>query len=527
MEDLNRVDNHLVDHSTAFEYAETCRDRNAGRLYGLTTYDKDAVLKYRASSIEDLLDDTRQLYTMIKHHHTRQVPRLDALEAYYLANNPVIMHGQRRTEEGKADHRARHAFAAIIADTLNVFSLGNPVKIEDATPTGDNAFMQIIDAFGRANAINEHNLSIGLDQSVFGRAYEMLQRTEDDDDRIYRLDPRETFLIYDTTVRTRVIGACRYVRMSKERSSSAPQYAIELYDYTHIYSFAPRAINNAKTGKLTLVDVTEHSFYGVPIIEYRSDRYMLASFERQLPLIDLYDAAQSDTANYMTDFNDAILAIKGRLARDVEDNLAKFLDANILLLIGDEAIDGRENAVSAEYLTKSYDVQGVESYKDRIKTDIFTQSATPDLSDSNFSGTQSGEALKYKLFGLQQRREEKEKSLAKGFKVRYRLLENLYKSTRQYTGESPDIMFTFTPNLPQALMEELKAFVEAGGELSQETMLGLLSFIESPKDELELLKQEKEADPVDALGFGRYGHENEEALSGYNMDQREDSTPAR
>ena len=39
----------------------------------------------------------------------------------------------------------------------------------------------------------------------------------------------------------------------------------------------------------------------------------MSVFEKQLPLIDIYDAAQSDTANYMTDFNDAILAIEGRM----------------------------------------------------------------------------------------------------------------------------------------------------------------------------------------------------------------------
>ena len=32
-------------------------------------------------------------------------------------------------------------------------------------------------------------------------------------------------------------------------------------------------------------------------------------FEKVIPLIDLYDNAQSDTANYMSDLNDAMLLV--------------------------------------------------------------------------------------------------------------------------------------------------------------------------------------------------------------------------
>lgn len=37
----------------------------------------------------------------------------------------------------------------------------------------------------------------------------------------------------------------------------------------------------------------------------------MSGYEDVIPLIDLYDAAQSDTANYMTDLNEATLVITG------------------------------------------------------------------------------------------------------------------------------------------------------------------------------------------------------------------------
>ncbi len=48
-----------------------------------------------------------------------------------------------------------------------------------------------------------------------------------------------------------------------------------------------------------------------PVVEYDNNRFRTGDFEHVISLIDLYDSAQSDTANYMTDLNDALLVISG------------------------------------------------------------------------------------------------------------------------------------------------------------------------------------------------------------------------
>ena len=42
----------------------------------------------------------------------------------------------------------------------------------------------------------------------------------------------------------------------------------------------------------------------------------VGDFEKVIPLIDLYDNAQSDTANYMSDLNDAMLLVIGNMELD-------------------------------------------------------------------------------------------------------------------------------------------------------------------------------------------------------------------
>lgn len=458
------------------------------RASAYLTYTRDAVLRYRARDIQELIDKPGTLLTMIRHHKNYQVPRLDMLEAYYLGNNPNIMTGSRRLTKGKSDHRVRHGWASIISDFLNSYVLSSPVKVEGF----DDKFGEILTDFDQANDVNAHNIEMGKDQNNFGRAYELLQRTSEDQDRIYQLDPRTVFMIYDQTVRTRVIGACRYFVVN-EFDSSESSYFIELYTHDKIYRSGQVLIDTASTFAWSDTP-EEHAFGGVPIVEYRSDRYRMGVFEKQIPQIDAYDAAQSDTANYMTDFNDAILAIRGRIQNaDDEKYIKGMTDANLLFLIpATDGLEGSGGPVEAGYLTKSYDVAGVEAYKSRLKSDLFNSASTPDLSDSAFAGQQSGEALKYKMFGLQQRRNDKEKFFGKGLRIRYKLLENLKRAVSEYTGEDNALTFKFTPNLPKAYLEELKAFKDAGGDISNDTMLSILSFIEDSEEETEKIKAERQ-----------------------------------
>ena len=59
-----------------------------------------------------------------------------------------------------------------------------------------------------------------------------------------------------------------------------------------------------------------HSFGKVTITEFSNNEKRRGDFEKVIPLIDLYDNAQSDTANYMSDLNDAMLLVVGNMELD-------------------------------------------------------------------------------------------------------------------------------------------------------------------------------------------------------------------
>jgi SPP1 family phage portal protein len=200
----------------------------------------------------------------------------------------------------------------------------------------------------------------------------------------------------------------------------------------------------------------------------------------------------------MTDLNDALLVISGDIEAvglSTEDAI-KQKEANMLLLESGTDINGNKTSVNANYIYKQYDVNGVEAYKERVRKGIHEISMIPDLTDTNFSGVQSGEAMKYKMFGFNQMTAVKQRLFKKSLVRRYRLLFNLKSSVSEIdNSDLKGLRIIFTPNLPKAILEELKTLIDSGAELSQETILGLASFVDDVQAELERVKNENK--PLD------------------------------
>ncbi len=455
------------------------------------SFSVESNIHYRYSSAEDLLNDTDVLAKMIAHHNEHQVPRLQVLDDYYKAKNTNIIKNRRRKEKEKADHRAAHNFGKVLATFDVGYNTGNPLKVQI---NNENSQLTI-DEFNQDNDIDGLNGELWLDMDKYGRAYEIIYRDEDDIDYVDLCNVFETFVVYDTTVKRRPILAVRYPK-TKFTVDADKQYIqpiiytkdkIITYDETTI---ATVRLNNPKEDN--------HDYKEVQITEFSPNRFRMGLYEDILSQIDLYDAGQSDTANYMTDLNDALLVISGDIeaAGLTTDDAVKQKEANMLLLESGTDINGNKTSVTASYIYKQYDVNGVEAYKERVRKGIHEISMIPDLTDTNFSGVQSGEAMKYKMFGFNQMTAVKQRLFKKSLVRRYRLLFNLKSSVSEIdNSDLKGLRIIFTPNLPKAILEELKTLIDSGAILSQETMLGLASFIDDVQAELDRVEEESKPVP--------------------------------
>lgn len=428
--------------------------------------------------------DYQDYLKLVQDHLENQVPRIQMLNRYYIGQNDGIMYRDRRKDREKADYRTAHPFAENVTTFRTSYLVGKPVKTELVGDQYDDLNIWLEDWNVREDT-DAHNLDLVTDLSKFGRAYELLYRGYDDQTHIAISNPEWTFVVYDETVQQEPLFAVRYPSV-KRKGETLYQITVYLKDRT--LEFEPTKIIG---GKLTNPTVQFHAFGGIPIVEYGANRYRIGDYEKVLPMIDLYDYAQSDTGNYMTDTNESLMVVIGDFD---PDTVTYDKEANMMLLPTGESSNGQQTSLSAQYIYPQYDVTGTESYKDRLRRDIYLFAYTPDMSDENFSANRSGEAMKYKLMGLEQDRAIKERLVRRGMARRYGLVISLSRSIHEISQDVNinDLVVTFTPNLPANLSQELPTLVNAGAKFSQATLLAQASFVDNVQDELEAVDKERQ-----------------------------------
>ena len=116
---------------------------------------------------------------------------------------------------------------------------------------------------------------------------------------------------------------------------------------------------------------------------------------------------------------------------------------------------------------------------------------TPDLQDAAFAGTQSGVALEYKLWGIEQARAAKEQGFSGGL---YHIVGLFYQAlTLLGTPVSGICTAQFYKNLPQDVTRVCENLQLLGDTVSNRTKLELLPFVKDAEAELQRKHLEKGA----------------------------------
>ena len=470
-------------------YNETFVD-STGKSKTLTLrFHRESRMRYRINNVEELFENEyKVLREFLEHHKSTQRPRIQELYDYAEGNNHTISIQQRRSEQDMADTRIIHNFGKSISVFKQGYLVGKPIQVEYEDGEENSSTDEILKEIAKINSFHDLNRMLVLDLSKVGRAYDLVYRSMEDVTKVKRLDPLNTFVIYDNTLEDKMLAGVRYYSVGL---SDNKQHFIDVYLNNVIHKC------KVEDSGITPLAIEPHMFNDVPITEYLNTAEGMGDYESELSLIDSYDAVQSDTANYMTDTSDAILAIFGQVAFPDDvlgDNkkqieyMRKMRRARLLQLKPPVDINGTEGKVDAKYLYKQYDVNGVESYKKRIVNDIHKYTNTPDMTDQNFNGVQSGEAMKYKLFGLEQARVDTQSLFEKSLKRRYQLIANIGDYVKELTDfDISKLKITFNPNLPKALEETINAFKSLGGMVTNETAMRLTGIVDDPKKEQELL----------------------------------------
>lgn len=502
----------LLSGRKRYDNSENYLRQETNKVYRLESDTfQEAMDAYQATGDTSQLAKVASVF--INHHVTYVQPRILKLFRYYQGDND-IHYIQADKPDNRADNRIASGFPNFITTIRVGHTVGNPIKYRvNLDKKSDSANYEdvqskveaIIADFNKRNDINYHEKVMSKNLSICGRAYELEYPKEGSTEmKIRPLDPAETFVVYDTTIEMHSLFACRHYITEFDGKN---KYWAELYTDDFVFYFESDGFNGAK---LKFNEVQENKLSEMPITEFINNDERMGDWEAKMDDIDAVDKAKSAMANFQEDFENATLHISGdiRVPKDKEKNgitgmLAQMVDSlkkRVMFTKPAIITKGMGSPVvvepKVEYITKKFDSQGWKVYLDGLINDIHKDTNTPNLSDQNFSGTQSGEALSYKLWGSDQERAIHESLYERGIMRRIRLLFQ-YLEPKEGHGiaeAAEQVVIVFTPNLPkndQAIVDRAKALHDTG-DISSKTFHELIQAVTGIGPDIEAQRMENE-----------------------------------
>lgn len=484
-------------------------------------YDKKSATTTEEIDFEDP-EVWKVIVEFINHHKNHQVPRLKELERYSIADNNI--HYRRPKPEGRADNRIGSDFANFIVTFKKGVLLGNPLKY-----SGNKSVSDRVNQFASESNEDYHNQLMSEDLFTYGRAYEWIGRDEFGKETLAKLDVTNTFIIYDTSKGKNSICGVNYYNI---------EYLGETTTYIDVY--ANNGINyyfvceNEDYENAKCVDKEQSYFNTVQLNEWINNEKRLSDFESVLGYIDAYDLSQSEMANFQQDLSEAMLVIKGNpdTFKKEDGSLdTKGLDytfKNRIMVLGDKkTYDDNQTGSEpdASYLVKEYDTTGTEAYNNRLVADILRFTALIDFTDENIGSNQSGIGFRFKGWGSDNDRKNKERMIKKAIMRRLRLLTyswsikddiakpqgliNMMKSifvspnSKQQSlyDRVNEIEILFTPNVPQSDEEIMNVIKGMNGIVSDQTLCEMAERLTGVPADEELKRVEKERPDEPVLDY--------------------------
>lgn len=308
-------------------------------------------------------------------------------------------------------------------------------------------------------------------ESKYGKCFELTYCNKDTEIKSKSISPKNAFIVKANDL---------------EEKELFGVYYFETDGIYTIYAFTDKYISHGTCKGLGLqgyIPKKEQHYFGeVPLIEVRNNEEAMGDYEAVISLINAYNIITSNDVDNIEEFVDAILLLFG----------AELDNDKIKLLRETKGLNLPEGA-KAEYLTKVLDEVGINSALDRLRKDIHKFSFTPDMGDENFAGNSSGVALDYKLLPFVISLKDKEAFYKEALKKRFRLYNN-FLNIEQNMPIVPveEIEIKMTLTFPKNDLEIAQMISYLSGNVTNQTLISNLSFIEDANEEDELVKKEKQ-----------------------------------
>lgn len=410
--------------------------------------------------------------------------RYDRLWRYYLGRHDIF----RQRKEGEVQVAVN--YAKYVVDIALNYYLGRPVKYD---PNQTDALGRkvdlspLMDCYERQH-IAEVDLAIGRTMGVMGDCLELCYASPGPNPvpKSARIDPRSGILVCDTTVEHAKLFALVWER--REKITGEQYYFVTVYTDRTARDFICGNLDGESFKPVG--EVRYHWFGGVPVIAYTNNDDRQGDFEQILSLIDAYDGLMSSRLTDKKKFVDALLVFFGMtLAEGDEAKLAR-----------EKFIDGAPLDARAEYIQKTFNESEVQVLADSLVREMHKMTFTVDMSDEQFAGNSSGQALKLKLLTMDLLSRSKMRRMEQGLRQRLELY-NHWLVVRGAMGvvDHSQVDVVFTPDLPINESEIVDMVCRLQGIVDDQTLLSQLWFIRDPAEAAENLRRQRQQQPEEEV----------------------------
>ena len=416
---------------------------------------------------------------------------------YYDGKNCIIKQG---AVKGRPNYSINVNMAKYIIDVATGYAFGNPIKYTTDEENAKDILDRIQYVHKNCN-VAELDFQQGGDMATYGVSYQLVMAIGEGaiEDRIIfkHLNPLQTFYVVDNTIlETPVCGVYFY----SYKENNIDKTKIYVYDKDFLTIFVE------KGGVITQESQEFHNMGYIPIIQCLNNDDAFSDIQCVTDLLDSLSLAVSNNTDNLQSIANAILAISGGTLNEEQiDQINEFKVANLPV------------GAVMQWVIKNVDPTAEQQQVDNLLNFIFQISQVPDLTDDAFAGNQSGVAMQYKLWGLDQlwvtKTTKYKKAIVQRLKILMHLLQYQFKNTVQMLDE---INITFDKNLPKDNSAEYTMVQALKDVVSKRTLLENISIVDDVEAELEALDEEAEKN-ADLYGFNN----NQNLNGGEDAEEQE------
>ena len=417
-----------------------------------------------------------QIEKYIEDFKFRYLPKLAKNKRYYECKNDTIT-GRAFTDKTKPNNKIATPWAEYIVTLISGYFAGRAVTYD----TKDEELRQILATY----TIKEvsHNQAIAKDCAIYGMGAELLFVDEDKQVRFERVEPTTIIPIYSTEITKELLFCIRFWDSTDILTNETTTH-IEVYDAESVKRY------QSGTNGTVFLGSEKHYFKGVPVNIFYNNEDATGDAERVHHLIDGYDLALSDTANFREELNDSYLVFKNT---NLEETAILEMKQNRVIAMEDSE-QGMQSDVS--WLNKDSNDTENENYKNRLAQDIKMFSCISELeSRSHTTATQA----KLSMLALEQKCATKETYFRKALLNRWKMVCS-YFNLLGGAVQTDDLKITFLRNIPIDMAVVADSVAKFAPYISKRSLLSQIPFINDIESELAAIKDENSIDAYEDIG---------------------------